>query len=598
MVTFGWDNASSAMSEMKSIARDDADHSAARQDAAVSICDVKNWHKRQRYDPELRSKTRASKEVAVGTRISADSDSQLTTVQLLDDPDSEQGTCVESSVDVLIVLDGDSGPDGASRPGVVHQDHERAGGRTVTGSQGITTENTEFIILSFEGPDSYSMAGGLGVRVTNLARTLADVGFPVHHIFVGDPKQKGEEVSNGGRLVLHRWCQWISEYYPDGLYQGENEKLYDFNESVPWFVVEHVAKPAMAQGKMIVIMGEEWHTAEAMSRISDLLFASGLRDQAVLFWNANNTFSFDRINWGRLAYTTTITTVSRYMKQLMWGMGLNPLVIPNGIPAALLDEVDQKAVSRLIKSLGADLILSKVARWDPDKRWNMAVEAVARMKAKGLRTVLLARGGIEPHGEEVMHNARSLGLTVEHATTDGNRLEDYLQAIAEHRGADLLNIAFYCPQEFLRIIYNASDLVLANSGHEPFGLVGLEAMAAGGIPVTGCTGEDYAVPFFNAIVLETSDPAEIEGYVAYLEEHPQEKERIRAAAKRTAALFTWEEVIRNLTRKIEYQARIQGLLSIPTRTRAFELRPAEREEAAPGLLQRLPGLKPVLLGSA
>ena len=445
----------------------------------------------------------------------------------------------------------------------------------------ITTDNTVFVLLSFEGPDRYSLAGGLGVRVTHLSGTLAHLGFPTHLIFVGDPRLKGEEVSEGGNLTLHRWCQWISQYYPEGVYEGENEKLYDFNESVPWFIMEHIVKPAVAQNKLVVIMGEEWHAAEVMCRLSDLLHSNALRDRVVMFWNANNTFSFHCINWGRLNYATTITTVSRYMKHIMWGMGLNPMVIPNGIPQSLLGRVNGKAVARLKKSLGVDLILSKVARWDPDKRWNMAVEATARLKSRGTRTVLLARGGMEPHGEEVMYNARSLGLKVKVAGARGDTLEDYFGAIEGDGSADILNLKFYCPQEFLRIIYRTSDAVLANSGHEPFGIVGLEAMAAEGITFTGGTGEDYAIPFHNSIVLETSDPKEIEFYMMYLEEYPEEKERIRQAARQTAQQFTWEEVVRSLVRKLEYQARIQGLLAITKKPPMPEPGSLEFPEVAP-----------------
>jgi len=445
----------------------------------------------------------------------------------------------------------------------------------------ITSDNTVFVLLSFEGPDRYSLAGGLGVRVTNLSWTLAHMGFPIHLIFVGDPRQKGEAIRGEGRLTLHRWCQWISKYYPDGVYHGENEKLYDFNESAPWFVTEHIAKPAVKQDKLVVILGEEWHTAEAMCRISDLLHHNGLRDKVVMFWNANNTMSFHRINWGRLAYTTTITTVSRYMKHIMWGIGVNPLVIPNGIPKSFLSPVDANAAAKLKRSLDANLILAKVARWDPDKRWNTAVEAIARLKARGIKAVFLARGGIEPHGEEVMYNARSLGLTVKEVRTKGNTLEDYFQAIEDASRADVLNIRFPCPREFLRIIYHASDAVLANSGHEPFGLVGLETMAAEGIAFIGGTGEDYAIHLHNSIVLETSDPKEIEAYVMYLEEYPEEKKRIRKAARHTAKQFTWEEVIKNLIRKLEYQARIQGLLTTPPRIPAPDQKPSEYPEIVP-----------------
>lgn len=35
----------------------------------------------------------------------------------------------------------------------------------------IKPENTEFVILCFEGPDGYSRAGELGVRVEHLSAT-------------------------------------------------------------------------------------------------------------------------------------------------------------------------------------------------------------------------------------------------------------------------------------------------------------------------------------------------------------------------------------------------------------------------------------------
>ena len=427
----------------------------------------------------------------------------------------------------------------------------------------VTPENAVFTIISFEGKDSYSMAGGLGVRVTNLSETLAGMGFPVHVFFIGDPKLPGEEVSQDGRLVLHRWCQWISQYHPKGVYDGEEDKLNDFNRSLPEYVVEHVAAPAISQGKLVSILGEEWQTAEAMCRISDLLHQRGLRDKAMLFWNANNTLSFNRIDWARLNFTTTITTVSRYMKHIMWGMGLNPLVIPNGIPRRLLEPVDVDRVQQLRQCLSIDggTVLAKVARWDPDKRWHMAVESVARLKQRGLRTVLLARGGLEAHGLEVLGKARALGLNVSEASTSENNLNSYFQALHDSCQADVIDIKFHLPQDFLRIVYRASDAVLANSGHEPFGIVGLETMAAGGIAFTGSTGEDYAIPYHNAFVLETSDPREIEGYLMYLRECPDEGARIRSEARRTAAYFTWEAAAQNLISKLENQARLQRALT-------------------------------------
>ncbi len=443
----------------------------------------------------------------------------------------------------------------------------------------ITPENTEFVVLCFEGPDRYSLAGGLGVRIDNLSATLAKMGFATHLFFIGDPELPGEEGRYGGKLTLHRWCQWISAYYPHGVYEGENEKLYDFTESLPGCVTDRIVRPAVAQGKLVVILGEEWQTAEAMCRLSDLLHTEGLRDTVAMFWNANNTFSFHRINWGRLSYATTLTTVSRYMKHTMWRMGLNPLVIPNGIPESLLQEVDKREIEEMRKALDADVILCKVARWDPDKRWDGAIEAVSMLRERGLKTVLLARGGIEPYGQEVVRDARMLGLTVREARLRPGSSGGYLAALHEAAPADIIDVRFHVPLDFLRVVYRATDGVLANSGHEPFGIVGLEAMAAGGVAFTGGTGEDYAISFVNSLVLETADPGEIAGYVMYFRDHPEESTRIREAARQTARYFTWEAAVKNLISKLENQVRVQGTFGgrqTPGRVQ-FELTQLPRE---------------------
>jgi glycosyltransferase involved in cell wall biosynthesis len=250
----------------------------------------------------------------------------------------------------------------------------------------------------------------------------------------------------------------------------------------------------------------------------------------------------------------------------MWGLGLNPLVIPNGIPKYLLKKIDTELAESFKKNMKCDLILAKVARWDPDKRWNMAVEATAKLKSRGLKAVLIARGGMERYGSEVLNNAYSLGLRVKDVVSYGDELENYLEAIvANSENADILNLKFFCPQELLRILYYSGNGILANSGREPFGLVGLETMAAGGIAYTGNTGEDYAISFYNSIVLDTSDPQEIESYVLYLASHPEEEERIRKAARYSAARFTWEQISISLIQKLEYRAQLQGIIQLPKR---------------------------------
>jgi hypothetical protein len=91
---------------------------------------------------------------------------------------------------------------------------------------------------------------------------------------------------------------------------------------------------------------------------------------------------------------TTITTVSHYMKHLIWAYGVNPMFIPNGIPRNWLHPCPAANLARLRERIGRGRVLTKVARWDPDKRRIMAVETVAALKARGHYRARL--GGTEP----------------------------------------------------------------------------------------------------------------------------------------------------------------------------------------------------------
>lgn len=115
----------------------------------------------------------------------------------------------------------------------------------------------------------------------------------------------------------------------------------------------------------------------------------------------------------------------------------------------------------------------------------------------------------------------------------------------------MIDLRFFLPDNLVRLGYRAADAVLANSGHEPFGLVGLEAMAAGGIAFTGATGEEYARHLENAVVLQTSDPREIVYYLEWLHAKPEVSAALRAEGRRTAERHTWPKVITQLMAALE-----------------------------------------------
>jgi len=426
----------------------------------------------------------------------------------------------------------------------------------VSNAARISPRNALFILVSFEGPDPYSQAGGLGVRVTGLSQTLANAGYETHMFFIGDAHLPGEEVRMDGRLVLHRWCQWISAYHPGGVYDGEENKLEDLTRSLPPYLLEKIVLPAVANGRTPIVLLEEWQTAEVACRIAEGVRDAGVRDRTVIFWNANNPYGFHRIDWQRLGGAVTITAVSRYMRSIIRAAGADALVIPNGISPELLGPVQRADVGAIRAALGHEAragMFFKMARWEREKGWTQALDAMQFVRDLGKRMVLVGRsGGPSGAGGGLTHEARNRGLNTEQVNSEPEFRSRFSTLV--RRGTEVVSLGFGVTPALARSLYAASDGVLANSVSEPFGLVGLEAMAAGGIAYTGGTGEDYAVTGRNAIVLETMDPREIVEHWQDLAQSPSRETRLRRAARRTAREYSWERVACQLFGTAERQA--------------------------------------------
>jgi len=184
----------------------------------------------------------------------------------------------------------------------------------------------------------------------------------------------------------------------------------------------------------------------------------------------------------------------------------------------------------------------KMARWEREKGWTQALDAVAQARARGRRLMLVGRAG-GPTGacSALEHEAAQRRLNVVPMHSEREFLDDMGEAARSD--ADVVDLRFGVSSALARTLYAAADGVLANSVSEPFGLVGLEAMAAGGVAYTGGTGEDYAIGGHNAVVLETLDPAEIVHRSSELASSPDVATRIRRRAKKTAQGYEWRAVV-------------------------------------------------------
>lgn len=400
-----------------------------------------------------------------------------------------------------------------------------------------------FIVLSFEGPDRCSQAGGLGTRITGLTEALADLGLESHLFFVGDPDLPGHEIRRAGRLQLHRWCQWISRFHPGGVYEAEDRKLFDWNRSLPPWIESHVLGPAIASGRRVVLMGEEWQTAETIVSLRRIAEKHRWQDHVTFYWNANHVYGFDRVDWEALPRSALITTVSSHMQDVLARRGIAARVVPNGIPAGWLRKEPDDSYREIAHLFAGRLALVKVARWDPDKGWIAGVEAAADLKRSGQHVLLVVRGGSGPYQSTVVDRARQCGLTVAATRLFGADVGALASAIDAGLRADVVVIDGFLSFDQRKALYRAADAVLANSRFEPFGLVGLEAMASGGVAVVGHT-EDYAEHGRNAIRASPDDHRGIARELRALRRSPGLAMQLRSRARQTARSFAWGSVIR------------------------------------------------------
>jgi len=181
----------------------------------------------------------------------------------------------------------------------------------------------------------------------------------------------------------------------------------------------------------------------------------------------------------------------------------------------------------------------------------------------GARPAILAIGGIEPRKGsrtqlEAFARARaSIGPRALLAIAGGETLFDYADyraaweddaarhALRVHRGpgppADA-DVAVLGPvaEEDMPALYRAADVFAFPSEREGFGLVVLEAQAAG-LPVVASdlpVLREFLTPGGDCLMVPAGDPGALAGALVAAAD-PRLGGRLAAAGRRTAARFTW-----------------------------------------------------------
>ena len=191
------------------------------------------------------------------------------------------------------------------------------------------------ILLLLASP---ALAQTYGVGRTPSAEELAASSITISPEGVGLPKGRGTP-AEGEKLFVEKGCSGChGEAAVGGLTAAPNLQAKKGPEVSAW------DRGGGANGIPVTVLAEEWHTAPAVLGIDAMLRERGLRDQVQLFWNANNTFGFDCIDWSALQRAAKITTVSRYMRLHMRHRGIDALVIPNGLEPSAFEPIARRDV--------------------------------------------------------------------------------------------------------------------------------------------------------------------------------------------------------------------------------------------------------------
>ena len=198
-------------------------------------------------------------------------------------------------------------------------------------------------------------------------------------------------------------------------------------------------------------------------------------------------------------------------------------IVPPGVDHAFFGPGHRPQARR---ALGLPLdgrLLLFVGRIQPLKRADVAIEALAELRAHGdepYRLVVVG-GPSGPHGEKSLHS---------------------LYDVADARGVrEFVHFIEPQPHELLSSYYRAADVCLVPSRSESFGLVALEAAACGTPVVASAVGglTTLVDDGHTGYLVDEPDPRAYASAVRRVFAQPLGPERLSTASVLRARLYTW-----------------------------------------------------------
>jgi glycogen(starch) synthase len=363
--------------------------------------------------------------------------------------------------------------------------------------------------------------GGLGRHVHGLAEALAVDGHEVTVLTQGLPAVPDNEVVNRVRIVRVRtdastddFAAWVA-----ALNKAQTHAAYDLVTS--W--------------QPDVVHAHDWLSADAGVALGEAngcpLVATIHATEAGL-WDGWLTTPLSRARhdaeaWLVRAAARTIVCSEAMRAEVSTGLKVDPdelITVHNAVhPTAWQSTADQRAVVRAAMDVPDDAPLVVLAgRIEWEKGGDVAVRALPRIRAghPGTQLVLAGAGSQQPALAEL---ART------------------------HRVARSVHFAGHLEEHELAALLGTADVALVPSSYEPFGMVALEASAAGTPVIAGSTGglPEVITSGETGLLVPPRDPGELAEAVVRILDDPAFGDRLVLAARRDiAGRFVWPATAR------------------------------------------------------
>lgn len=378
----------------------------------------------------------------------------------------------------------------------------------------------KILMLSWEFPPR--VVGGLGRHVYDLSTALAAKGHEVHVVTCGDGASKAFEVVEGVNVI-----RTDAAALP-----GQDFVTWVMN--LNFSLVEKAANLVLKQGRFDLIHAHDWLVAFAAETVKKAYHWPLVSTIHATEWGRNHGLHTDlqryisSVEW-RLAYESwRVICCSRYMYGELKGIFGLPddklSIIPNGVKA---DEFMRKRGGsltdnefRLRWAARDEKIIFYIGRLVHEKGVSVLLEAIPRVlnQYNGAKFIIAGTG---PEYEALRGRARDLGI--------------------DHR---LYFPGFVDDDTRIRLLQSA-DISVIPSLYEPFGIVALEAMAAGSPVVVSDVGGlgEIIIDGVNGLKFGVGNSEQLSGVLLEILRKPELAARLAKRGREdTLTTYNWENI--------------------------------------------------------